>query len=220
MADIPPLGTADMSGMDDFYADFTTILKAARGIDRYYQLGKPNVDVFIPKFKKTLTLFNKKYKDISLVLKRTSSSLSLQITFLGEESLQTLFANSASRIKGLSAMGLKKFDEVPVAEQSKLEKLLGKMNKGVYISYSDPETGTSRIMIEKHGKSFLLICGHKNLFLKTSPEYSLCAYYALRHPYSKSIDVLSHAASFGFSESKGDDSHDLKDEFEPFSRMY
>ncbi|HLD87436.1 MAG TPA: hypothetical protein VJB12_05225 [Candidatus Nanoarchaeia archaeon] len=220
MADIPPLDTLDMSGINDFFADFTALIKVAKGIDRYYQLGKPNLDVFVPKYKKTLTLFNKKYTDLSLLLKRSSSSLHLQVALLGEESLQALFANSASRIKGLSAIGLKRFDETPIAEQDKVEKALTRMSKRIYVSYADPESGSSRFMIERHGKGFLLICNHKDLLIRNSPEFRLCAYYALRHPYAKNMDVLSHASSFGFTEYIGLNPHDLNDEFEPSSRSY
>jgi hypothetical protein len=220
MADVPALDAISLSGTGEFYADFTAILRAHKGIDRSYQLGRPNTDLFLPNFKKTLALFNKKYKDIYLVMKKNASSVELQITFLGEETLQTLFANSASRIKGLSMIGLRKFDEIPIGEHDKVEKALTKMGKRIYVSYLDPETGTSRMLFEKHGKSVQFICSRKDIFIRTSPEFRLCAYYSLRHPYNKKIDVISHASSFGFGESIGLDPHDFNDEFETFSRIY
>ncbi len=220
MSTVPSLDAADYSGLPIFTADFLAILGVAKGLDRYYGLGKPNLDIFLPKFRKTLSLFNKKYKDISLALKKKNGSLHLNIAFLGEESLQSLFANSLSRIKGLSAIGLKKFDEVPLSEQDKVEKTLSKMGKEAYVTYSDPESGTARLAIERHGNQYVLICSPKELLIKSSPEFRLSAYYALRHPLQKKIDVLSHASGFGFSDSIGLEPTELSDKFEPFWRSY
>ncbi len=219
MVDIPALDGADYGGMQDFHVDFTTLLRAGIGLDRAYGLGRQNTDISIPKFRKTLTLFNRKYRDLSLLLKRKPSSLDVQIAFLGEESMQTLFASSVSRIKGLSAIGLKGFDEVQISEQDKMEKTLSRMGKRAYITYTDTELGSSRLMIERHGKHFLLVCERKNILLRNSPEFRLCAYYALRHPYNGKVDVMSHAAGFGFSESITAEHRDILDEIEPFSRI-
>lgn len=221
MADILPLDQADLSGSDDFYRDFTTLTRAVAGIDRAYQLGRANADTFIPKFRKVLSLFNKKYKDISLALRRTPSSAELRISLIGEQSLQSLFANSASRIRGLSAVGLKKFNEVPVNEQDRLEKTLSRMGKKAYVSYIDPDTAAaSNIMIEKHGKHFLVVCDHRDFLRKNSPEFRLCAYYALRRPYNRKTDILGPASSFGFGESIVSEHRPILDELDPFSRVY
>ncbi len=221
MADIPSLDQADLSGMKEFYTDFTTLIRAGVGIDHAYGKGQLNADISVPKFRKVLALFNKKYKDICLTLKRNPSSMELQISFLGEQSLQTLFANSASHIKGLSALGLKGFDEVPITEQGKLEKTLSNMGKRVYVSYTDAESNsTSKFMIERHGRHFLLVCDRKHIFLRNLPEFILCAYYALRHPYNRKIDVNGPASAFGISESITLEHRDLLDEFEHVSRIY
>src|SRR3989338_2526389 len=138
MADVPTLDAIDYSGQEVFYADFSMLLKVAHELDRHYQLGKLSVDVSFPKFKKAIAAFNRKYKDISLVLRKKPSEIELQIQFKGEPDMQSFFAHSASRIKGISGLGLRAFDEVLVSETEKVERLLGRMKGKLFVSYADP----------------------------------------------------------------------------------
>ena len=220
MADVPTLDAADYSEVEIFYADFSAVLKAGHELDRHYQLGKLSVDSALPKFKKAISAFNKKYKDITLSLKKKSSELELQITFKNEPDLQTFFARSASRIKGISALGLRAFDELAVSETDKVEQLLQRMKSKIFMSYADPETGTSAFMAQKKGKVILLVCNWKDLLIRTTPEFKVCSYYALRHPFQRKINVLSHAGALGFTNSVGFENTEMENSFEPYSRSH
>ncbi len=220
MADLPTLDTADYSGLETFYTDFSTVLKAAHELDRHYQLGKLSVDSTLPKFRKALAAFNKKYKDISLTMRKKPSSLELLIMLKDEPDMQTFFARSASRIKGILGLGLKAFDEVPVSEADKVEHLLQRMKSKLFMSYADPETGTSSFMAHKKGKVILLICNWKDLLIRTTPEFRVCSYYALRHPFQRKINVLNHAAALGFMHTAGFENSEMEESFEPYSRAH
>lgn len=220
MATVSTLDAMDSSGQEVFYLDFSTILKAAHELDRHYQLGKLSVDTALPKFKKAIIAFNKKYKDITLILKKQSSELDLQITFKNEPDVQTFFARSASRIKGISGLGLRAFDEIPVTESDKVEGLLQRMKTRLFMSYADPETGTSSFMVQKKGNAIHLVCNWKDLLIRTTPEFRVCAYYALRHPFQSKINVISHTASLGFTHSVGFENSEMESSFEPYSRSH
>jgi hypothetical protein len=220
MADTPPLDAADYSGLEAFYTDFSTILKGCHELDRYYQLGKQEADHALPKMRKALAAFNKKYKDLSLTIRRKPSSLELLIMLKDESDMQTFFARSASRIKGISSLGLQSFDEVSVSETEKVEKLIQRMKTRLFMSYADPEVGTTSFMAQKKGKVILLTCNWKDLLIRTTPEFKLCSYYALRHPFQRKINVLNYAAVLGFTHSVGLENVDLQDSFEPYSRAH
>ncbi len=220
MATLSSLDATDYSGLEAFYLDFSTLLKAHHELDRHYQLGKLSVDTALPKFKKAIAAFNKKYKDLSLSIRRKPSELELQIACMGDQDLQSFFALSASRIKGISGLGLRAFDEVGVSESDKVERLIQRMQSKLFISYADLETGTSSFMVRKKGKAIVLVCNWKDLLIRQSPEFKVCSYYALRQPFQKKINVLNHAAALGFTHSVGFENSDMQDSFDPFSRAH
>ncbi len=71
----------------------------------------------------------------------------------------------------------------------------------IYISYLDPESGTSAIaaVLDRNEKMIELIYNPIELINENSAGFKLCAFYALKQGYDKNIEVYGDASTFGFA---------------------
>jgi len=200
MADNRILSEFSASDISAFKKDFTQIIKAGAEIDRYYGKAEHVLDDFIPKYEKLAQQFNKKYRGISIYIKKTIEGFKVRI-FLKVKGIKEFFAESASRIPGLKSVGRTNFNQIDIGDAEKFAKFLDSLLDRAYISYANPESGTSAIaaVFDRAKKMVELIYSPGEIINENSAGFKVCAFYALRNGYDKKIDVYSHAIGFGFS---------------------
>ena len=96
-----------------FKKDFTQMIKVGAEIDRYYGEAQHDLDILIPKFEKIAEQFNKKYKGLKLKTKKTIMNFKTRL-FIKARDIKEFFANSASKIPGLKAVGRTNFNQIDV----------------------------------------------------------------------------------------------------------
>ena len=191
------LGSADIN---HFKKDFTQMIKVGAEIDRYYGEAQHDLDALIPKFEKLVEKFNKKYKGIKIKTKKTIENFKVRI-FVKEKGVKDFFANSASRISGLKSVGRTNFNQVEASDAEKFARFLDSILDKIFISYSDPETGTSTIAasFDRNEKMIELIYNPVETMNENSAGFKICAFYALKQDFDKKIEIYGDASTFGFS---------------------
>lgn len=195
------------SDINHFKKDFTQIMKVGAEIDRYYGEAQHDLDALIPKFERLIEKFNKKYKGIKIKTEKIIENFKVRL-FVKEKDIKDFFANSASRISGLKSVGRTNFNQVDVGDVEKFAKFLDSLLDRIYVSYSNPESGTSTVaaFLDRHEKSVELIYSPAEVANENSAGFRICAFYALKEGFNRKIDIYSEASTFGFT--------DLLDEFE------
>lgn len=190
-----------------FKKDFTQMVNVGVEIDRYYSEAQHDLDAFIPKFEKLIEKFNKKYKGLKIKTRKLVDSYKVRL-LIRERSIKEFFAKTASRIHGLKYVGRTGFNQVDASDAEKFARFLDSPLDKIYISYSDPESGTSTIacLFDRHEKMVELVYDPADMMSENTSGFKICAFYALSYGFDKKIEVYGDASTFGF--------YNLLDEFE------
>ena len=188
--------TADIN---HFKKDFIQIIKVGSEIERYYGEAQHDLDTFVPKFEKLAEKFNKKYKGIRIKTKKTIEHFQVRL-FLKVKDIKDFFAESASRVPGLKSVGRINFNQIDVSDAEKFAKFLDAILDKIFISYIEPESGTSTItaIFNRNEKMVELIYNPAELINENSAGFKICTFYALKEGYNKKIEIYSEAVTFGF----------------------
>jgi len=200
MANNDILSEFSAAEVNHFKKDFTQMIKVGAEIDRYYGEAQHDLDIMIPKFEKLAEKFNKKYKGIKIKTRKTIEHFNVNV-FLKVRDVKEFFADSASRIPGLKSVGRTGFNQVDIAEAEKFARFLDSLLDKVYISYIDPESGTSTIAAVRDSKERMieLIYSPTEIMNENSAGFKICAFYALKNGFDKKIEIYGDASTFGFS---------------------
>ena len=174
------LGSIDTKAINTFRKDLLQMLRLGKGIDRYYGESNSELDIYMKKFSSLVGTFNKKYKNIKMKVIKRTDKIELKLV-LNEKNLMNFFENAASKIPGLQSIGLSNFDAVMVSNAEEFTKELEKAKSKLYITYYNPQTGTSNIFVQydKKEKKVELVYDIEEIENEPSPEFQLAAYYAL-----------------------------------------
>ena len=176
------------------------MIKVGAEIDRYYAEAKNDLDVLIQKYEKLADKFNKKYKGLKIRAKKTIDSFKVRL-FVKSRSIQEFFAESAAKIPGLKSVGKTNFNQIEVNDTDKFARFLDSMLDRAYLSYMDPESGTSTFIaaLDRKEKMIEITANPADIMNENSAAFKICAYYALRDGFDKKIEIYGDAGTFGFS---------------------
>lgn len=183
-----------------FSKDFSQLLRVASEVDRYYGEWKHDLDKYLPKFDDFVKMFNKKYKDIKVKVLKRIDEIRTRV-LLNESSMKDLFNNCAARIIGLKAIGTKNFGTADVTETERFTNEINKIKDKLYLTYYIPDMGTYSVFLSK-SKNEKMIELHweiKESVNDVSPDFRICAYYALKDGYNKNIKLYDEGGTFGFT---------------------
>lgn len=197
MADI--IDSLNKKELNQFEKDFKEFLRVAVGMSKAYKKATGKLKAYMPRYKNLIELFNKKYAGIKFRLLKKTDELDL-IILLNEKSVKDLFTNAASKIAGLKFVGLNGFDEVSLEDTQKFSATTSAIQNQLYLSYYYPGKGADTIYLKFDSKEKMVGLTFDFDLIKDekSPEFKLCAYYALKGGFDSNIDLYNEAASFGF----------------------
>lgn len=211
------LGEFNPNDVNAFKKDFMQLIKVGAEIDRYYGEAQHDLDTLIPKFEKLVEQFNKKYKGIKIKAKKTIEHFKVRL-LVKEKNVKDFFANSASRIHGLKSVGRTNFNQIDISDAEKFAAFLDSLMDKVYISYVDPESGTSTIaaMADAKEKMVELVYNPVEIINENSAGFRICAFYALKFGFNKKIEIYGSASTFGFSNLMDEiEKREWYDKFDP-----
>ena len=198
--DSPLLASIDKGAIKTFRKDLLQMLSAAKGMDKYYFEAKQDFHNYLKKFESLVEGFNKKYKEIKLKIAKKTEEMGLTI-FLNEKNVKDCFANSASKIVGLQAVGASGFGAATISDTAAFSGEVEKAKSKLYITYYNPQTGTANVFLKYDGKEkkVELVYDMEEIQNEPSAEFQLVAYYALSRGYSKKIELHDEARTLSFS---------------------
>jgi hypothetical protein len=186
----------DPKDLNEFKKDFAELIRVYSGINREYsKLGK-DIDKYIAEFNQIINLFNKKYKDLVLRLKRTINELQLRI-FIKDSSVKDVFMNVASKLDGLKAIGSSDFGKAKIEEADRFSKELDKVKNKLFVSYFEKESGA--IFLEYYKKGMVELHHSDGIGNERSPSFKLCSYYAVKGGVGR-INIDERLSAIGFTE--------------------
>ena len=200
MASNDILSEFSSSDINNFKKDFMQMIKIGAEIDRYYGEAQHDLDTLIPKFEKLAEQFNKKYKGIKIKTKKTIEHFKVAL-FIKSKDVKEFFAETASKISGLKSVGRTNFNQIDVSDVDKFARFLESLLDKIYISYIDPEIGTSTIaaVLNRNEKMVELIYNPVEIMNENSAGFKICAFYAVKNGFDKKIEIYGNASTFGFS---------------------
>ena len=186
--------------INEFKKDLLQMLRIGKEMDRYYAESQPDFKPYLKKFKTLIDSFNKKYKNLKLKQEKKTSEITLKI-FLNEKSVRDCFENAVSKIIGVQSIGISKFGTAMVSAPEEFSKELERIKNELYITYYNPQTGTTNVYIQydKKEKKVQLVYDLKEIVNEPNPEFQLAAYYALNAEYNKKINLHDEGATLGFT---------------------
>lgn len=196
MADL--LDSIEKMAVHEFKKDFVEIIRVALGMDKYYGDSKVDISKHLEDYESLIKRFNDKYPGLFLKVVRTSEDLKLKILIKNVKNIQEVFSNAA-KITGIKSIGLESFGEVDI-DNPQLAATLEKAKDRLYISYYDADKGSNTIFIEYSEKDKMIEVMYEksDMIDDKSPEFKLCAFYAVKEGYDQSIGLTEHWAKFGF----------------------
>ncbi|MCH8003752.1 MAG: hypothetical protein IH934_03890 [Nanoarchaeota archaeon] len=194
------LASINKKAINEFRKDLLQMLRIGKEIDRYYAESQSDLDTYLKKFNSLINSFNKKYKNLKLKMIKKTTEINLKI-LLNEKSVRDCFENAASKIIGLHSIGKSKFGAAVASNADAFSKELENLKNKLYITYYNPQTGTSNVFLQydKKEKKVELIYEIKEIENEPSPESQLAAYYALSQPFNKKINIHDEGATLGFT---------------------
>ena len=185
--------------LKEFSKDFLEMVRVSSEMDRYFVKGLEDFDVYIKEFEKIVKDFNKKYKGIVLKTKKKIDCYELRI-FLKEKDLRSFFENSAAKIKGISTLGVRNFDEVSIQETDKVSELIDRLKGSLYVSYSDAQVGTSNLAgkFKPKNKMVELVVDTKELMNENSADFKVASFYGVKDGVNSKIRIHNQLIEFGF----------------------
>lgn len=183
-----------------FRKDLIQLMHSARETDIYYGEVNSDTDTIAKKFLQLAETFNKKYRGIKIKCEKKVESFDSRI-FLKERNIKDFFANCASKIGGLRAVGRSNFNQVDVDDSERFAQFLESLMDKVFLTYVDPESGTSTIAAEHNIKEKMveLLYEFDDLINENSAGFRMCAYYALKNGSNKKVNFYEEAITLGFS---------------------
>lgn len=199
MANGDLLSEIDTSAISQFKKDFMQMMKVGAEIDRYWGEAQRDLDTFIPKFEKLVEQFNKKYKGIKIKAIKSLESYNVRI-FIKSRDIKEFFAQSASMIPGLRAIGRAAFNQVDVNDVEKFARFLDTIMDKIFITYADTESGTSTLAaaLNRQQKMIELAYNLPEVLNENSAIFKVCAFYALKDGFDKNIEIYGNSSTFGF----------------------
>ena len=205
------LSEINKKDLKGFKSDFKELLRVSLGINKAFKKLE-NVEDYLKKLKKVIKLFNKKYSGLKLELNLGLEEVNLKI-ILNEKEVRAVFDN-ASKIPNLSGLGLNSFNKNVESIADKSDQIKDK----AYISYFDPEKGSSTVYLEKYKDQVKLVYDEEQVGKEDSAQFILCAYYACKDGVKEDgEDVYSLLASMGFIDLlSGKEFHNWMDKFRSY----
>jgi hypothetical protein len=187
--------------VSQFNKDIVQVVRIAKEVDRFYGEWRSEIDRYIPKYKKFINCFNKKYRGVNIKVKVCLGGIKTKL-LLKEKSIRGVFDNAASKIIGLKAVGVAKFNVVDVTDSEGFMKEVDKGKNKLHITYYDPELGTRNVFLsyDKKEKKVELHYDIEQIIYDTSPEFKIACFYALKGGYKRKIKINEEGSKFGFDD--------------------
>ncbi len=184
-----------------FNKDIVQVVRIAKEIDRFYGRCECDIDKYLPKYKKFIESFNKKYKGVEIKVRVCLDCIKTRL-LLKSESIRKIFDDAASKVIGLKAVGVARFNIVDVTDGNGFIKEVDKGKKQLHITYYDPELGIRCVFLscDEKEKMVELHYDDKQIVLDNSPEFKIACFYALKDGFDRKIKIHEEGATFGFDD--------------------
>ncbi len=123
----------DKKDIINFNKDIAQVARVAKWADRFYGKWQSDMDKYIPKYKKFISSFNKKYNGVDIKVKVGLEGIRTRFLLNGK-SMREVFDNAVSKIIGLKAVGVAKFNVVDVTDSEGFMKEVDKGKNELHIT--------------------------------------------------------------------------------------
>jgi hypothetical protein len=190
------------------------IARITAGIERHSEENDPALDKQLEKIDGIFKDFNRKYPKLTLKIGKTVDQHFVRI-LINESVVKNVFDEVASKLKGLTGVGLASFDEATVQESEKFADLVSKIGKKACLTYT-LDSGIETIQLELNEKEnkVELIYEIKSLVNPVTPQFQLIKEYAEKQK-DDSIKFLEKCYELGFTDIEDAVLFEWEDKFYP-----
>ena len=180
-----------------FKEDVVLLLGLARRHDTQYNAVDPSFDSDKKKISEFIAQFNKKYQGLKVKAEISNYQYRIRI-FLNEKSLLDFYKNCAAKIPDLVALGSDTFKPVTLSSGIYPPELTD-VGKQLTCYYRDMFEGSFTVKVNFIRENVLeLKYLAEEIPNMGSPNFSVCAFYALRDKTDQTIDLKQLAETFSF----------------------
>ena len=190
------------------------IARLIAGTERNSEENSPTLDHQLEQISEIFQDFNKKYPKLSLKIDSTVDSKIIRI-LIDESSVKKVFDDVASKLSGLTGIGLNSFDEATVQEGDKFASAANNISNKAFLTYS-LESGSESIVLEFNEKEKKVELNYeiKSIANPLTPQFQLLAEYASKGPNFE-VDFLHKCYALGFIDIEDEALFEWEDEFYP-----
>ncbi len=190
------------------------IARLIAGLTRHSEENDPTLDKQLEKINEIFTDFNKKYPKLILKIDKKIDRLFVRI-LINETSVKNAFDEVASKLKGLTGIGVNSFDEATIQEADKFATTVGNISKSAFITYS-LDFGVETVVLESNEKEKKVELNYeiKSIANPLTPQFNLLKEYASKES-NPDIDFLHKCYELGFVDIEDSSLFEWEDEFYP-----
>jgi hypothetical protein len=197
-----------------FEKEFKEIVRVIAGIERHSEENDPALDKQLDLVNTIFDDFQKKYPKLSIKIESRIEGKVIRL-FIHEDSVRAVFDESASKLKGLTGIGLNSFDEATIKEADQFSAAVNNIKNSVFLTYST-EAGTETIVLQFNDKEKKVELNYEisSLANTLSPQFQLLKQYASKET-NNDISFLDRCYELGFTDIEDKALFDWEDEFYP-----
>jgi hypothetical protein len=181
------LNSFSKSSIDNFASDFFFIMNVTKHIDNQYAQAKKEFISDFAHLKKLLREWNSKYPN--LILEPDELDMQLRLKVIIKETDILAVGEKAIRIGDMVLINGK---NIPLGKFD-LKDLVG--SRPGKLNFINEDNNSLTIAADKEGVK--LVYSFKDMLQENSPEFHLCAYYALKQV--NDVDLQKYGIYFSFS---------------------
>ncbi|MDO8480915.1 MAG: hypothetical protein Q7S65_03800 [Nanoarchaeota archaeon] len=187
--------------------------RIAWGIERYSEENDSELDRQLESVEELLEEFNRKYPSLFIKVHGDSTECRIRV-FINETSVRKIFDEVASKLPGLTFIGLSGFQEAGLQQEAQFAALVEEMGDEVFLTYSKAgTTETIHLAFDKKLGKVELELEPKELIVAASSQAQLLLKYMKKG--DKSVHLLEKAYLIGFSDIDDKAHFEWEDKFHP-----
>ncbi len=191
--------------------DIKEIMRIIAGLLRHSEEHDPSFDKQLEKANEIFDGFNQKYAKLEIHAASTIDEIDIRL-FILEDSVKEIFDSTASKIKGLTGIGLKSFEEATIQEAEHFARIVEGIDSTLLLTYT-LDYGTETVVLEKSDDKVELLYEIKSVINPLAPQFQLIKAYGAEK--DASIDILKKCYALGFTDVEDESLFDWEDEFYP-----
>ncbi len=182
-----------------FESDFLTFFDLCVHLDREYDTMMPYFESNVEVMKEYIENFQKKYVTLRVDLIKDSISIKPAVFFPKEQDLKEMLMKTIINMRWFKGAGLTYGQCIEPKDKDQFSVLVNSIKDKLYVHFSGYEEDVLILKIDQGNQMVQIIFEKQEIIDDSTPEFLICAYYALSEEFYPEIDLNRIKSKFKLS---------------------